>query len=413
MERKKIAVLGAGHGGRAMAAYLAIIGNEVNLYNRTPENISIIKPLGGIFLRYSPVLEESIFPEGILPGGMKQIDADITHEYERTPITEQLFEEDIKSVFARLNDITSDIEVAIKDKDLLMVVVPATGHRFMAEKCAPYLKDGQTILLNPGRFFGALEFYKTIHDYYENKGKRMPDITVAEAQTFVYASRRFRPRSVRILGVKNSVGIAAIPSYKTKNVISLIEEAYPQFTPLDNVLVTSLSNLGGIFHVPITILNATRIDRREEFEYYVDGVTEHTASIIEALDKERLTVAEKVGIRVVPARWWLSMVYNSEGTDLYEAIQNTHAYKGIESPHSVNHRYIWEEVPASLVPLASLGDKLEIPMPLTKSFIYQATALLRKVLNIDFWEKGRTMERLGLANMTIDEIKKYIESGAE
>jgi opine dehydrogenase len=275
------------------------------------------------------------------------------------------------------------------------------------------LKDGQTILLNPGRFFGALEFYKTIHDYYEEKNKKMPDITVAEAQTFIYASRRFRPRSVRILGVKNSVGIAAIPSHKTKNVINLIEEAYPQFTPLNNVLVTSLSNLGGIFHVPITILNATRIDRREEFEYYVDGVTEHTASIIEELDKERLTVAEKVGIKVIPARWWLSIAYNSEGTNLYEAIQNTHAYKGIESPHSVNHRYIWEEVPASLVPLASLGDKLGIPMPLTKSFIHQSTALLRKVLNIDFWEKGRTMKRLGLANMTIDEIKKYVESGAE
>ena len=413
MEKRKIAVLGAGNGGRAMAAYLAIIGNEVNLYNRTPENISIIKPLGGIYLRYSPVLEESIFPEGILPDGMKQIDADITHEYERTPIIERPFEEDIKSVFARFNNITSNIDVAIKDRDLLMVVVPATGHRFIAEKCAPYLKDGQIILLNPGRFFGALEFYKTIHDYYEDKNKRMPDITVAEAQTFVYASRRFRPRSVRILGVKNSVGIAAIPSNKTEDVISLIEEAYPQFTSLDNVLGTSLSNLGGIFHVPITILNATRIDRRVEFEYYIDGVTEHTASIMEALDKERLTIAEKIGIKVIPARWWLKMVYNSEGTDLFEAIQNTHAYKGIESPHSVNHRYIWEEVPTSLVPLASLGDKLEIPTPLTKSFIHQSTALLRKDLNIDFWKKGRTMERLGLSNMTIDEIKKYVESGSE
>jgi opine dehydrogenase len=413
MERRKIAVLGAGNGGRAMAAYLSIIGNEVNLYNRTPENVSVIKPLGGIYLRYSPVLEESIFPEGILPSGMKQIDADITHEYERTPITERPFEEDIKSVFARFNNITSNIEVAIKDRDLLMVVVPATGHRFIAEKCAPYLKDGQTILLNPGRFFGAIEFYKTIHDYYKDKNKRMPDITVAEAQTFIYASRRFRPRSVRILGVKNSVGVAAIPSSKTKDVIGLIEKVYPQFSSMDNVLVTSLSNLGGIFHVPITILNATRIYRRVEFEYYIDGVTEHTASIIEALDTERITIAEKIGIKVVSARRWLKTVYNSEGADLYEAIQNTHAYKGIESPHSVNHRYIWEEVPTSLVPLASLGDKLEIQTPLTKSFINQSTALLKKVLNMDFWERGRTMERLGLANMAIDEIKKYVESGAE
>ncbi len=135
---KKIAVLGAGNGGRAMAAYLSIIGNEVNLYNRTPENIQIIQPLGGLYLRYSPVLEESIFPEGILPEGMRQIEAEITHEYELTPVTEKPFEEDIKSIFAKLNKITSNIGDAIKDRDVLMVVVPATGHEFIAKKCAPF-----------------------------------------------------------------------------------------------------------------------------------------------------------------------------------------------------------------------------------------------------------------------------------
>ncbi len=408
---KKIAVLGAGNGGRAMAAYLSIIGNEVNLYNRTPENIQIIQPLGGLYLRYSPVLEESIFPEGILPEGMRQIEAEITHEYELTPVTEKPFEEDIKSIFAKLNKITSNIGDAIKDRDVLMVVVPATGHEFIAKKCAPFLKDGQIILLNPGRFFGAIEFYKIIFDYYKDKGKKMPDIAVAEAQTLIYASRRFRPRSVRILGVKNSVDFSAIPAYKTKDVLNLIEEAYPQFTPVDNVLITSLSNLGGIFHVPITVLNATRIDRREEFEYYVDGVTEHTATIMEEVDLERMAIAKMMGVTVISARQWLKRAYNSEGADLYEAIQNTHAYRGIESPHSVNHRYIWEEVPTSLVPLASLGEKLDVPTPLIKSFIYQSTSLLRKDLNIDFYKRGRTLDRLGLGNMDLEEIKEFVKSG--
>ncbi len=276
--------------------------------------------------------------------------------------------------------------------------------------CA-FLKDGQIILLNPGRFFGAIEFYKIIFDYYKDKGKKMPDIAVAEAQTLIYASRRFRPRSVRILGVKNSVDFSAIPAYKTKDVLNLIEEAYPQFTPVDNVLITSLSNLGGIFHVPITVLNATRIDRREEFEYYVDGVTEHTATIMEEVDLERMAIAKMMGVTVISARQWLKRAYNSEGADLYEAIQNTHAYRGIESPHSVNHRYIWEEVPTSLVPLASLGEKLDVPTPLIKSFIYQSTSLLRKDLNIDFYKRGRTLDRLGLGNMDLEEIKEFVKSG--
>ncbi|MFB0561261.1 MAG: NAD/NADP octopine/nopaline dehydrogenase family protein [Candidatus Lokiarchaeia archaeon] len=400
----KFAVLGAGHGGRAMAAYLAAIGCNVNLYNRTPENIRNIQQSGGIFLTYTPFLEYDIFPEGI-----ERLEAGLRHEYSLTPKTEKLVEEDVSYIFGELNIISSDIEEVIKDRDVIMVAVPATGHKYMAEKCAPYLRDGQTILLNPGRFFGAIEFYKIINDHY--KDQKPPDVTIAEAQTFIYASRRTKPRSVRILGVKNSVDIAAIPSYKTKNVVNLVGDVYPQFTPTDNVLKTSLGNLGGVFHVPITILNATRIDKKDDFEYYIEGVTEHAASIIEDVDKERLAIAEAMGVEVVSARRWLYQTYGSEGADLYEAIQNTHAYKGIESPGSINHRYIWEDVPTGLVPLSSLGKKLDIPTPLIDSFIHQATSALRKDLNIDFFERGRTMEKLGLGNMSIDEIKEFVETG--
>jgi len=408
VNKQKIAVLGAGHGGRAMAAFLAAIGNNVNLYNRTPENIPIIQQLGGIYLTYAPDLEDDIFPEST-----EYIDAELKHEYSLTPKTEHLIEEDVKQVFSKLNRISSDIKEVIKDRELIMVAVPATGHRFMAEKCAPHLKDGQVIILNPGRFFGAVEFYKIVCEYFKEKGEKPPDVTVAEAQTFIYASRRIHPRSVRILGVKNSVDVAAIPSHKTKDVINLVAEAYPQFTPVDNVLRTSLSNLGGVFHVPITILNATKIDRREGFEYYIDGITEHTASIIEDVDKERLAIAKAMDVEVISARWWLHLAYGSEGADLYEAIQNTHAYKGIEGPHSVNHRYIWEDVPTGLVPLSSLGEKIGVPTTMINAFILQARSLLRKDLDIDFFKKGRTMKQLGLADMTVDEIKEFVEKGTQ
>lgn len=51
-KRKTIvyAVVGAGHGGRAMAAHLALMGFEVCLYNRSPEHIEGIKRRMGIDL---------------------------------------------------------------------------------------------------------------------------------------------------------------------------------------------------------------------------------------------------------------------------------------------------------------------------------------------------------------------------
>ena len=95
-----------------------------------------------------------------------------------------------------------------------------------------------------------------------------------------------------------------------------------------------------------------------------------------------------MGVEVISAKRWLYQTYGSEGADLYEAIQNTKAYKGIKSPGSINHRYIWEDVPTGLVPLSSLGKKLNIPTPMIDSFIYQATSVLRKDLNIDFLKPG-------------------------
>jgi opine dehydrogenase len=190
-----------------------------------------------------------------------------------------------------------------------------------------------------------------------------------------------------------------------------VKDYYPQFTPTENVLKTSLGNLSCVFHVPTTILNVTRIDRKRDFRYYVEGITRHAASIIEDVDKERLAIAEAMGLRAISARKWLHQTYGSEGTDLYEAIQNTRAYKQIECPRSINHRYIWEDVPTGLVPLSSLGKKLGVPTPMIDSFIHLATSVFKKDFNIDFFERGRTMEKLGLDRMSMDEIKKFVETG--
>jgi len=45
-----------------------------------------------------------------------------------------------------------------------MVVVPAFAHAFIAEECAPYLRDGQIVVLNPGRTGGALEFRHVLQE---------------------------------------------------------------------------------------------------------------------------------------------------------------------------------------------------------------------------------------------------------
>ncbi|HEC92841.1 MAG TPA: hypothetical protein ENI51_07625, partial [Candidatus Atribacteria bacterium] len=96
-----------------------------------------------------------------------------------------------------------------------------------------------------------------------------------------------------------------------------------------------------------------------------------------------------------------------EGKDLYEAIYNCFAYHTQLAPTSIKHRYVTEDVPYGLVPFASLGNQLEVPVPTIKAMATIGCA----ATGIDFWKEGMTMEKLGLANKSVKELNEYVENG--
>ena len=179
-----ITVIGAGHGGKAMAGHLALMGFPTTLFNRTPEHISAIKELGYIDIESN---DNSLRGLGIL------------------------------------RKVTSELNEAVEDADLIMVVIPSSAHGEVARKIAPFLKDGQVIILHPGRTCGAIEFAKGLHDQ-----NCQADVTVAEAETFIYASRSDGPAETRIFRIKDAVPLAALPATRTRLVLDMVHEAYPQ-----------------------------------------------------------------------------------------------------------------------------------------------------------------------------------------
>ena len=75
-----------------------------------------------------------------------------------------------------------------------------------------------------------------------------------------------------------------------------------------------MNNMGAIFHPALTILNAGRIESTHgDFEFYIDGVTPSVATVLDALDRERVTVASSLGIRARTAMEWLELAYNVKG----------------------------------------------------------------------------------------------------
>ncbi len=359
----KFAVLGAGHGGYAMAADLTLAGHEVNLYNRSAEPIEAIRKRGGI-----EITGEAVYGEG----------------------------------FAKIKKATTDMKEAIEGVDIIMIVVPAYGHKFMIDKSMPYLKDEQVIVFHTGNF-ASLRLATEL----KKRGKKN---VLCETSLLLYSCRKTGPSSVFVDGLKRKLPTAAFPAKKTDDILEVLRKAYPQLIPATNVLETSFENLNPIFHPQITLLNAGFTERTKgDYIFYKDGVTPGVGRVIQAIDDERASVAEALGIKVTPTTKWLDLMYGAKGKNIYEAIQNCKPYldPGERGPKDFQFRFVTEDVPYGLVPIASLGDLLKVSTPNIKSVIH----LWSSINQVNYFEEGYTVKKLGLSGLTSKQIIKLVTEG--
>lgn len=299
--------------------------------------------------------------------------------------------------------VTSDLKEAAKGSDLIMVVTPAFTHKMIAEKICEYLEEGQVVVLNPGRTGGALEFLNTLR----SKGCTK-DIVVAETQTLIYSARKTEPEKVQIYGIKKSVAVSCIPGNRIGDVLALLKDYYPQFKPAESVLETSLSNIGSMFHPTPILLNIGRIENDNRgYRYYWDGITPSVAKLIERLDSERLKVGEAYGIKLLSAYEWLNQCYEVKGDSLYERLQNNTAYGEIKAPTTIQARYMTEDVPMGLVPIAALGKAAGVETPIIDAVITLASSIYDK----DFRSEGRSLKNLGLEGLAKEQITEFFATG--
>lgn len=361
MDRHVYAVLGAGSGGQAMAGYLGLRGYEVRLFNRSPHRLTHVWEKGGIQM------------SGVMRG------------------------------FGKVALATTDLAQAVDGADVIMVVVPATAHRALAQGLAGLVGPDQVVVLNPGRTGGALEVRNALAEQ-----RTSADALVAEAQTLLFACRLLEDGTSHVYSVKKYVALAAVPAEDTPRVIAAINAAFPQFYPAASVLETSLDNMGAIFHPGVTLLNAARIEATGgDFDYYQDGVTPTVARVIEQIDNERMEVAVAYGVRARSAKEWLAEAYAAEGGTLREAVLNNPGYAGIKAPPHLNHRYIWEDVPTSLVPIADLGRIAGVPTPTINAMIALASA----IHDTDYRREGRNAVTMGVAGLSAAEVREMVTEG--
>src|ERR1035438_6104079 len=90
------------------------------------------------------------------------------------------------------------------------------------------------------------------------------------------------------------------------------------------------------------------------------------------------------------------------------AIAGNPAYVGIKAPSTVHHRYLLEDVPTGLIPLIELGTAAGLTLPTLRSLV----TLAEVTMGIDTWRQERSLESLGLNNLSIPEIRSLITTGS-
>ncbi len=351
----KITVIGAGNGGQAIAGHCAIMGYSVCLYNRNIEK------------HHSTVFSHKVIElYGAINGK------------------------------GTLNCVTSDIEEAVNFADIILIATTATAHGELALKMAPFLREGQIIILNPGRTGGLLEFKRILCSVCFKK------IYLAEAQTLIYACRKSEDGKVHIIGVKDRVLLASDTKDNTNYILAKLKNLYSCFYAAENVLQTSLENIGAIFHPCVILFNAAAIERGNLFYFYRE-MTPTIAEFIQKVDAERVEIGKAYGINLISATEWVSYAYPGiQGSTLCERMKNNPAYYDILAPTSIYTRQLMEDIPTGLYPMAELGKLAGVSVTLIDSIITICSSLL----NIDFRKEGRSLSVMGIDNLTVSEIIK-------
>lgn len=281
--------------------------------------------------------------------------------------------------------ISADMCAVLEDAFLIMVTTPSHYHHIIAKVMAPCLKDGQIIVLNPGRTFGSYSFAK---DLAENGCTA--NYILGEADTFAFACRCEIPGEPYIYSFKNTLQVATLNPADNQVIVDALSPLFRNVVALPNTLHTGFGNIGMIFHPLPVLMNITRIEAKERFLYYVQGISPLVAGTLEKIDAERLAVAKAYGVTVPSAFEWMKLSYDTHGDTLYERIQNNPGYADIYAPTNIYSRYVLEDVPTGCVPVYYAGQAAGIETPSIKALIDWACL----VYGEDFYKTGRNSHKI-------------------
>lgn len=292
--------------------------------------------------------------------------------------------------------ITRDVEKAVKFADVLMVMTTTLQHEAIAKLIAPYVRDGQMIILVPG-YMGSLIFKK-----YINK-----DVLYSEWETTAYNGRIVDSMYVRITFYNPRNAVSALPANRAQEVVDVMSKYFPntKYTR-KHILESALHNPNMIVHTIGMTLSAARIEHSKgEFWMYKEAFTDSVVKVINKFDEEKNEILKAFGCE--PLNYFDAAKWRNEESEAIDAMQSfrNFAEESNKGPMQLRHRYLLEDVPNGLGLFISLGKLTGVKTTIADSICTLASALLGE----NFSERARTIQSLMGENVTLEDTIKQLQ----
>ena len=296
---------------------------------------------------------------------------------------------------------SGDLAEAVDGAELILCPAPATAHEDIAAALAPLLRDGQVVFLPPGSF-GTYLFARAM-----KQAGNEAEVAFAEAGTLPYLCRTHRADTIAITTRASRLPTGVLPLRLEGHALAVIRRAFPAVEPCGNALSGALMNAGPIIHPPLILMNAGPIEHFDHWDIHNEGTQPSVRRVTDALDAERIAVREALGYgaphfplieHYTTDRWMYGNLAHDKLTDSgdwREALVLT------------EHRYMREDIGIGLAFLVSVCEWAGVACPVARGLL----ALGSAVCGEDFRETGRTLEGMGLAALSREEMSNTLEAG--
>ena len=357
----RVAVLGGGIEGQALAAwFLAEGATSVTLFSVYREDLD--------------QLTRGVTVRGAGPVGTYQTDGD------GPSIT-----------------VTSVLEDAVASADLVVVTGTVLKQRTYGLVLADRLRDGQVLLVAPGRTFGALET-----SWWLRVGGARAQVTVVELSDLPFSVER-RGAALHFRAGINPV-MATLPSFRT-GVTDALARYFPSAVAGPTVMHSSFGDYSGAVEAVLLAVAGPALDDGPQpppgavpvtERAFADTVRPGQVDLIATLVAERGAVAERWGVRDLPPA----------GAAITAAVgdNSNDGSRTIPTVDEARSR-LRCAVLGSLVPLVSAAEVASVDVPATQALIDLATALLGG----DLESTGRRLDRIGLAAESMGAVRRAVD----